>query len=421
MGLRTASVRHPHVEVMAPALTETAKIHFSLPSKEALENSNSIEIYEPHRCIDNRQSYFQINDSKDTSFSGNNEKIRSNSFNQLITQTSVNHNTVSNIMSSSSQSHVCDQENKMGLQKTVLNFSAMNKQRKNMEQIFSSNLESVPETDLSCTSDLEAQVNDIINDFKSVEGGKINSTGNVLGNDSELFALASGDLSNNFSSFEKDLLDNVDVMNIEMEDHDGNVDIHKESHTKDLFNEIERKHVEIKRKLDFLRRRAHKLQSRLLGQHMSYEISGIYENVYRILKKPNAYELDTSGLLLGDRIPEKNKPISSVCAKNFIRKLEITSVMQANSQSHNRLYSKYFGSGSVEIPLLKNSSCGSINILPWPVEEKVNLQKIANQLKTQLAVSHKEVDSEATESSSGGESCDEMQSYNNPHQQYLTV
>jgi KAT8 regulatory NSL complex subunit 1 len=32
-----------------------------------------------------------------------------------------------------------------------------------------------------------------------------------------------------------------------------------------------------------------------------------------------------------------------------------------------------------------------------------------------------EVDSEATESSSGGESCDEMQNYNNPHQQYLSM
>lgn len=427
MGLRTASVRHPHVEVMAPALTETAKIHFSLPPKEQLENASPIEIYEETKCINHRHSYFQINSSKDIQFSGiNNEcdckKFANNSFNQLVTQKGVNHNIASNIMSSSSHSNVCDQENKMGLQKTVLNFSAMNRQKfKNMEHIFSSNLDSVvSETDISCASDLEVQM-DNISDFKSVDAEKISSTENELSNDNEMFVMT-GELANNFSPFEKDLLDNVDVMNIEMEDqHDDAVDIQKESHTKDMFIEIEKKHVEIKRRLDFLRRRAHKLQARLLGQHMSYEVSGIYENVYRTLKKPkDVFDINSSGLLCDEIISEK-KPISSICAKNFIRKLEITSVMQANSISHHKICSKYFGSGSVEYPVLKNISCGSINVLPWPKEEKKHLNKIANQLQTQLAFSQKEVDSEATESSSGGESCDEMQNYSNPHQQYLSV
>lgn len=429
MGLRTASVRHPHVEVMAPALTETTKNHFSLPSKEQLENASHIESYEKSKCINPQQSYFQINKSKDISLSGINNECDCNktnkSFSQLITQNGVNHNLVSNIMSSSSHSDVCNQENKMGLQKTVLTFSAMSRQKvKNMGHILSSNMESViSENDISCANDMEAHVEEIINNFKSSESEKVTTSANELSNDNEMFAMTGGELTNNFSPFEKDLLDNVDVMNIEMEDqHDDSVNIQKESHTKDLFLEMERKHVEIKRRLDFLRRRAHKLQSQLLGQHMSYEISGIFENVCRLLKKPkDIFEMNGSGLLSSEGFSVKNKPVSPICAKNFIRKLEITSLMQANSVSHHKICSKYFGSGSVEYPLLKNISCGSVNILPWPMDEKANMNKIASQLKTQLAVSQKELDSEATESSSGGESCDEVQNYINPHQQYLSV
>lgn len=425
MGLRTASVRHPHVEVMAPALTETTKIQFSLPSKQHLENATPVDIY-TSKCLD-QQTYFKINESQEfSSFSEvNNEsicnKLKNNSFKQLIVQRGINYNLISNIMSSS-PSPSCDQENKMGLQKTILNFSNMNKQKlKNMERLFS-NIESVQETELSCTGDLGARVDDIISAFKSIEGDKLSTEGTELGNN-EIFSMGGADLANNLSPFEKDLLENVDVMNIEMEDqHDDTANIQKESQAKDLLKEIEKRHVKIERKLDFLRRRAHKLQSRLLGQHVSHEISGVYENVYRLLKKPkDICHLNSSRIIPYESVKEKVKPFSPSCAKNLIRKLEMTSLLQANSFSHQKCGSKYFGSGSVELPLFRNVSSGIINLIPWAIEEKGELCKMSSQLKTQLCLSQKEVDSEVTESSSGGESCDEMQSYNNPHQQYLSV
>lgn len=431
MGLRTASVRHPHVEVMAPALTETTKIHFKLASKEHLENACSVEIYESNKYHKHKESYCQINDSKDipTVAKVNNESIcekQTNSgFKELVLQPGINHNIVNNIMNSIPSS-VCDQENKMGLQKTMLNLPSLNRQKKgrNVEKIFS-NFESAMESDDVCAGDTVEQ-DDNICVFKSMEvGEKLHTSGNELSNDNEMFSITGTDLTNHLSPFEKDLLENVDVMNMELEDQHEDIDtmsIQKESQAEDLFNEMAKKHAKIERKLAFLRRRAHKLQSRLLGQHISYEISGIYENVYKLIKKPkDLYDLNSSSLVACEGIPEKMKPLSSNSARYLIRKLEMTSALQANSSSHQKVFSKYFGSGSVEVPAIRSHLSGIVNILPWPMDQKNELYRIACQLKTQLSLSQQEVDSEATESSSGGESCDEMHSYNNPHQQYLSV
>lgn len=421
MGLRTASVRHPHVEVMAPALTESAKIHFSLPPKEHVEKT-PVELYAASECIDLQDSYFQIDNSKDICFAKVNndrisDKLTNSTFKQIVSQTGINHNLLSNIMNR--HTPMCDQ-GKMGIQKTLLSFSNMNKPRlKNKEQILAKKGSGISENEIICSTDLVSSAKDE-STFKS--GEKLSTPGNDLCNDTEIFPMEGADLTNNFSPFEKDLLENVDVMSIGIEDqHDDTVEPEKESQAKDLLKEIERRQIKIERKLEFLRRRAHKLQSRLLGHHVSCEISGIYENVYTILKKPkDIYELNTPRLAC-DNIAGSMKLFSSSCAKNLIKKLEMTSVMQANSLTQQKVNSKYFGSGSVEFPLLKNISSGTINIMPWQIEEKGDLQKIANQLKTQLFLSQKEVDSEVTDSSSGGESCDEMQSYNNPHQQYLSV
>lgn len=428
MGLRTASVRHPHVEVMAPALTETTKIHFKLPSN--LKNACPVEICAGNRYINHKKSCFPVNTSKEISsvIKLNNESscenLTNSTFKQLVTQTDINLTTADNM--SSTQSLMCDQENKMGLQKTVLNLSSMNKQNiaKNMEQMLS-NLGSIsPESENVCSSNLGPHM-DSSCVFKSMDDkSKSNTAANDVINDHEMFAAACTDLANNLTPFEKDLLENVDVMGIEMEDQqDGDiVYVQKESQAKDLINEIEKKHIKIKRKLDFLRRRAHKLQSRLLSQHIGYEISGIFENVYKLLKRPkDLSEINSSQLLPYEYVPEKVTPCSISSTKNLIRKLQKASVLQAHSLSRQKVYSKYFGSGSVEIPPLRNMSTGIINILPWPVREKCELDKITCQLKTQLSLSQREVDSEATDSSSGGESCDEMHSYNNPHQQYLSV
>lgn len=425
MGLRTASVRHPHVEVMAPALPESAKIHFSLPSKKHVEKT-PVEFYASSKCIDLQQSYFQIENLNDIHFCKVNndhisDKLTNKTFKQVISQSGINHNLLNNIMNRSFP--MCDQENKMGIQKTVLSLSNMSKPRlKNKRsQLFVKLGSVISENEIICSSDLASPAKDVIPTFKVREGEKLSPAGKELCNDNEIFPMEGADFTNNFSPFEKDLLENVDVTSIGIEDQHDAVQPEKEYQAKDLLKEIKRRQIKIERKLDFLRRRAHKFQSRLLGHQVSCEISGIYENVYTVLKKPkDIFELNSPRLSC-ENIAGIMKVFSSNCVKNLIRKLEMTSIMQANSLTQQKVNSKYFGSGSVEFPLLKSISSGTINVMPWQIDEKGDLHKIANQLKTQLFLSQKEVDSEVTDSSSGGESCDEMQSYNNPHQQYLSV
>ncbi|KAG5882639.1 hypothetical protein JTB14_025112 [Gonioctena quinquepunctata] len=59
MGLRTASVRHTHVEVMAPALTETVQTqNFDLPPKSCLEPAFPINSYKKNKYLsETKQAY----------------------------------------------------------------------------------------------------------------------------------------------------------------------------------------------------------------------------------------------------------------------------------------------------------------------------------------------------------------------------
>ncbi|KAG5882640.1 hypothetical protein JTB14_025113 [Gonioctena quinquepunctata] len=300
-----------------------------------------------------------------------------------------------------------------------------------MEQLLH-NLSSVlPENDGVCSAgDLVPNVEDIMQVIKSIEGSeRLNNSANDLNSEGEeIFPMAGTDLTNNLSSFEKELLENVDVMNMTIEDQQDELDSvanQKESQANEVLVALQKKHAKVERRLDFLNRRVYKLQSRFVGQHVSSEIAGVFENVHRLLKKPK--ESFEEPLLLGSmraietKPVEKLKPMSYSSAKTLVRKLEMSTVLQANTIARQKTGPKYFGSGSIEIPPPRNNTSGAINIIPWPIETKNELQKVAGQLKIQTSVTQKFVDSEATESSSGGESCDEMQNYNNPHQQYLSV
>lgn len=117
----------------------------------------------------------------------------------------------------------------------------------------------------------------------------------------------------------------------------------------------------------------------------------------------------------------KLKAMSQGSAKSLVRKLEMTSILQANAASRQRHSARYFGSGSVEPGTFRSGVTGMTTLPPWPADCKQELQKVAGSLYTELSIAQTEVDSEATASSSGGESADEMQNYNNPHQQSLSM
>lgn len=443
MGLRTASVRRPNAEVMAPALTDaTQSQNFNLPTKGPLEIGSPLNRYEKDSYLVKQKQVFgdflnpfqlEVNNAI-TLVTGAEQIELSKCLNELNSASESNSLSQSSIMSIS-PSHMGDQENNMGIQKTTMDVSSVHKERlsNDMDQLFN-NLPSddSQEGENVCnTGDLNPNVEDIMNVFKCIDSGDriINTSNDLNSENEEIFPMPVTDLTNNLSSFEKELLENVDVMNITIEDQQDELDSadkQKESQADEIQNQLIEKHLKLQRRLDFLRRRSYKIQSRLMGEHISAEIVGVFENVQRSIKKPK----ESQDILKDDSIlpsltnlasSEKLKPMSYGVAKTFIKKLEMTSLLQATTSSKQRHGSKYFGSGSLDLPTFRSTSNGAVTIPPWPRESKSELQKVTSQLKTQLSLIQKEVDSEATESSSGGESCDEMQTYNNPHQQYLSV
>ncbi|CAH1184596.1 unnamed protein product [Phyllotreta striolata] len=426
MGLRTASVRHPHVEVMAPALTETVQTqNFDLPPKSCLEPSFLVTSYRKSKPIE--QDYLKDSDKNAGTVQLEGNALTSpadtkhcNSGNKTNSASDNNNTSNINIMSISPSS-MGDQGNKMGVQKTGLDISTLHKDAKK-----STDMEQLLHHFTVSPEDLETNVEDIMQVIKSIEGTeRINNTSNDLNSESyEIFPHGT-DLTNNLSSFEKEFLENVDMMSMAMEDQPDELDTagtQKESQAKEIINVLHSKHGKVARRLDFLKRRLYKLQSRLVGQHISSEMAGVFENVQRSLKKPKESHEDTMTMFTKNLSPnDKIKPLSYSSVKTLVRKLEMTSVLQASTVARQKNTPRYFGSGSVEIPVPRTNSSGVVTIIPWSMDAKSELQKLSAQLKTQTSIAQKEVDSEATESSSGGESCDEMQNYSNPHQQYLSI
>lgn len=203
-----------------------------------------------------------------------------------------------------------------------------------------------------------------------------------------------------FTCLEKELLGDVDMINME------------ETQTKDVISELERNQAKLERKLDFLIRRVRKLQARHMGQHVSGEIAGVFENVHRSLKKLKENIANT---------PDNLKPLTTTAAKSLIRKLEMSSLSQSNIISRQRHTTKYFGSGSVDSTIYRSNVMGMTSVPPWSSGDKQELQKVVGLMHTELGLTQSEVDSEATVSSSGGESADEMQNYNNQLQQTLSM
>ncbi|XP_050293244.1 KAT8 regulatory NSL complex subunit 1 isoform X2 [Anthonomus grandis grandis] len=389
MGLRTASVRCPESDVMAPALTDAvqASKNFNLPSI-----SGHLEPASPINTFDvNKFSPTAVKKPTCEPPSPLNTDDLSISYDYL-----AKFNGGSQLNMSSSP--MGDRDDTMGLQKNELLGTSLNKSKSSGEE---DNL-------------LEANVEDIMQQvIKSI--GSTDQLNN-----------SSSDLTDLDLNIDKDLLDHVDnMMNISIDEQSDDLDTAqkiKENQAAALLSDLESRHSRIERRLDFLRRRCFKLQSKHIGQHISGEVVGVFEQVHRSIKKPKDQDNSKSfGLNQYCDLTDKLKPLSASSAKVLARKLEMAKVLQANNSARQKNIPKYFGSGSIEPAMFRSSSGGQVTIPHWSAEHKQELKRVSDQLQVQLRVVQHEVDSEATESSSGGESCDESQTYNNPHQQYLSI
>lgn len=224
-----------------------------------------------------------------------------------------------------------------------------------------------------------------------------------------------------FSSFERDLLNDVDVMSIcnNMNIAEA-VDQQKVNNLKLQQDIVAQKQFENERRCAFLLRRLRKLQARIIGRHVAEENTGVLELAHHGVKKYLFQEL----VNISSKSNARNFPEISSSLSSFLQKIEKMCVAQSNSVNRQRLCCRYFGGGSRDSLGSTSGNNGNRQPVFGTPQVKVKseeVESVAGPLATQLHVVESNLDSDCTASSSGGESCDEMQTFNNPHQQHLSM
>lgn len=234
------------------------------------------------------------------------------------------------------------------------------------------------------------------------------------------------------------------------------------------LGEISREQQQVQRKMDFLIRRLYKLVARATGLHASEEIAGFLEHVARHTKKDHLYDSKYSSLtatlqgksMLSPLIPSIEPPINLLSSpsasqeesqlqnnmnlagvinplsadalkpvpvnemKAFLRRLENISTMQSTMMNKRAHTMKYFAR---PVPNgLSNLSKSELSLMNSTINrfEDRNveqLDQVSGLLMSEMRMIEKQIDSDATASSSGGESADEMVTYNNHYQQPLSM
>lgn len=452
MGLKYASVRQPHVVVMAPALTETGQpqgfplksVNLSSPVspvtlKENSENTLKFKCTKRLKFVEttvgmngDSENVSQLKPTQDKTI----ESLKPNSVDSALKNKIVLNSSgtseqsvakepdysllqIGGFMMNNSYPAPGDTDN-MGLPKTD-SLATMDSILKGL----SSN--AVAQNDLGGAGDLGHNVEEIMQVIKNMESKSSDLEVNL---DSGLPISDSNDIAGGLSTFERELLNDVDIMNklmcVDENLSENNLAaINKDSVIKEKVDEALERQFKIERKCQWLMRRLRKMQARAMGKQASEEINGLLQHVSNILEdshSPNRPSTLYSALTSGKDDTEKSRPGCSNIS-TFIRRLEQTAQQQALSSSQHHVPCKYFGSGSVQNANSKLASPTlSGSILPKLSGEVWNeVDRVSGQLGFQLKTVETAIDSDATASSSGGESCDEMQNFSNPHHQTLPM
>jgi hypothetical protein len=237
------------------------------------------------------------------------------------------------------------------------------------------------------------------------------------------------------------------------------------------LEEISRDEQQLQRKMDFLIRRLYKLVARSTGLHASEEIAGYLEHVARynakkekelkdstsskfpcltanlqlspiavssepplnLLSSPSASQeqsqpqLETTNILdVIEVLPavEPLKPVQLSEMKSFLKRIESLSTMQSTMLNKRTQAMKYFSKLSPNglNSLTKSEINVSNNTIPrFESTDVEQLDQVSGLLMSELRLIEKQIDSDATASSSGGDSADEMVTYNNTYQQPLSM
>lgn len=291
------------------------------------------------------------------------------STNELINRTLGPHS-----LDHSHATETANNNNTMGLQKDYL------KENSEMEQMLG---------ELANTSDL-----DLLQVFKSLAPS---------GSDN-LCDLASG----------LALFNDVDVMNIGLEDVSTPM---KEPDTQDIRIEIKKRQTQMMRKCDFLMRRLRKLQTNSMKEHLDEEVHGLFEYSQKLLARKEREPKTISTMQPinpRESSPQHNSVQTSV--KSLLDRLETVAndqqcVLKKTTGKYNdgviattTLTASGRQRGALALPASRLVPC-------FDAEFSGQLELAAGHLQTELKIVAEAIDSEATASSSGGDSGDEFNAY----------
>lgn len=276
-------------------------------------------------------------------------------------------------------------------------------------------------------ADIGHNVDEILQVIKSIEGADSAENISAAGGGEpvqgavdgvEMFAMP----EEGFASFERDLLNDVDVMSLCNDNMNiaDTVDQQKSNNLRLQQDIVAQKQFENERRTAFLLRRLRKLQARTVGRHVADETTGVLELAHHGVKKYLFQEL----VNISSKTNVRNFPEISSSLHSFLQKIEKMCVAQSNSVNRQRVCCRYFGGGSRDNLAGASGNNGNRPPVFGTHQVKLNgeeVESVAGPLSTQLHVVESNLDSDCTASSSGGESCDEMQTFNNLHQQHLSM
>ncbi|KAM7359603.1 non-specific lethal 1 isoform 2-T6 [Cochliomyia hominivorax] len=222
--------------------------------------------------------------------------------------------------------------------------------------------------------------------------------------------------------------------------------------------EMEKRQQHMQRKIDFLMRRLRKLQARYMCKHTSEEIAGLFEwsarqaskgvtNATALQQSENAGAVDPTkcflkviaarppptdwkdvneSLVPANQISTLLRKIESVANAQQLCTTPTASLINITHKKTKKAMMEAQVASNAASSLSKSahfSESKAEEVVVATLEENVTdeLSQVAGLLQTEMSEVQKAIDSDATESSSGGESADEMVTYNNTQQQTLPI
>lgn len=180
--------------------------------------------------------------------------------------------------------------------------------------------------------------------------------------------------------------------------------------SKELQAEIQK----LQRHVEYLSRRLRKLQARNICQHSAEEVSGLMEWSSRIVRRKG---YDSSRLAEHDC--EIQRPVSATTMRTVIKKIDTISSQQRLISSKKKVGRPANTPGSSNN--LEKAHPISTLIPQYDLRTIEEIHQTSGCLQSELRLTEQAMDSDATLSSSGGESADETIAYNNQTQQELPM